>query len=57
MAGVFDLELESSNFDQEEVSDEDPIDIGEDQVQVSLIQLTTVSTHQLKIAFQLSMPT
>ena len=34
MAGVFDLELESSNFEQEDVSDEDPIDIAEDQVQV-----------------------
>ena len=35
MAGVFDLELEQPNVDLDEGSDEEPIEIGEDQVQVS----------------------
>ena len=36
MAGVFDLELEPPNVGKDDASDEEPIEIGEEQVQVLL---------------------
>ena len=35
MAGVFDIELNEAGGDQDEVSDEEPIDVNDSKVQVS----------------------
>ena len=37
MAGVFDLELNEATGDQDDISDEEPIDIQEDQIQVGIL--------------------
>ena len=46
MAGVFDLELEPPNLENDEVSDEEPIEIGEEQVQV--LRIFSYSTYGLR---------
>ena len=54
MAGVFDIELDPSNPEGDDVSDEDAIEIKEDHVQVSyFFPTTSLTVMQCKFEFTL----